>query len=289
MFGFKVRVFVLSMLVVALGVGALLFHSQLRVLIFGEGSGAPPVSMHQTVNGSGLKSLQVSSLSTQILVEFSAALNAEVSLDGEFPYAHQEGLELLHVERIGDALTIQVRENPDRSVFRLEFHRSEGVLKVVLPRTLKKLFLKSISGNIEIQGGTLEKVDAETTSGDFDLTDARVSDLAWRTTSGSLDAAGEFSQAKAKSVSGDFKFAFDNLAPFLKAQSISGSATFEFQAEPDIHLEFSTVSGSFTCSDLFTSCRSNQTETKHFTEELGSAEGAIEFSTVSGDLELTRR
>ena len=164
---------------------------------------------------------------------------------------------------------------------------------------LEKLEVESVSANIDLSGVYGANTDLSSVSGEIRCADVATQDLELSTTSGSIvcenctadkleidnvsgsiRAEGEFTRAKADTVSGEVKLLFATAPDEVTADSVSGNITLALPEGTGFTAKLDTVSGSLSCA---------------FAGTLGSdlvvvGDGGVSYrcSTVSGNLNIEK-
>ncbi|MFI2237506.1 DUF4097 family beta strand repeat-containing protein [Streptomyces chrestomyceticus] len=158
--------------------------------------------------------------------------------------------------------------------------------------------LSGISGRTELRGvsgdstlvGLTGPVRAETVSGGVEG-QAVTGDLSFHSVSGDLTLLeGSGGSVRAESVSGDLALDLDPAAAGadVRLTTVSGEVAIRLPAPGDTRVEANTTSG--TVANAFEDLRvSGRWGAKRITGRLGSGNGTLKVTTVSGGLALLRR
>lgn len=126
----------------------------------------------------------------------------------------------------------------------------EMALNIKIPKSIKKVVVKSISGDLNLKADHLQDIQLETISGDTHFT-------------------GKIDHLNARSVSGDMKLVISNQNPQILFETTSGNLDLVFKTQPQVRVDFKTTSGEL------------QSE---WPELKGSS--VVRFESVSGDLNI---
>ena len=126
----------------------------------------------------------------------------------------------------------------------------ELALNIKIPKSIKKVVVKSISGDLNLKADHLQDIQLETISGDAHF-------------------EGKVDHLNARSVSGDMKLVISNQNPQILFETTSGNLDLVFKTQPQIRVDFKTTSGEL------------QSE---WPELKGSS--VVRFESVSGDLNI---
>lgn len=126
----------------------------------------------------------------------------------------------------------------------------EMALNIKIPKSIKKVVVKSISGDLNLKADHLQDIQLETISGDAHF-------------------EGKVDHLNARSVSGDMKLVISNQNPQILFETTSGNLDLVFKTQPQIRVDFKTTSGELQSEWL---------------ELKGSS--VVRFESVSGDLNI---
>lgn len=152
------------------------------------------------------------------------------------------------------------------NVFNFNLMVEDAHVTLQIPKNVKKIKVKSVSGDITATINA-DEFDSDAVSGDLKL-------------------KGEFANVKAKSVSGNVKMISQSETPNAQLKTVSGDVKLIFQNDPDVNLSFETTSGEIGFDHKLT-----KTKFEGSVKELklGSGKGRVLISTVSGDARVTRQ
>lgn len=244
--------------------------------------GTGKVVLARKFSGQGLEELLIESTSTDVTLERSADGFVDVSLIGNYP-ATQDPLQS---ELAGNSLalrTVEANLNGNGFRFNINFDGAEGGLRVKVPAGVKRVMVKTVSGDMFVASLELEKLAVKTTSGRLHLEKSRAGELAFKSTSGDLKSdQTDIAKLIAESVSGDFEVQFQGDGPRVEAKTVSGDIELSVPGKPNLKVEFSSVSGELKVDgEGSRELRGGSTSIK-----LGEGKGQVAAKTVSGDLKI---
>lgn len=146
--------------------------------------------------------------------------------------------------------------------------------------------VKTVSGDITLsQIGNA--VDVKTVSGDIEAKDI-AGDMRLKTVSGDVAVVdGQCRKVDAKAVSGDVLLDLDlDAAGTYDISTVSGDVALRTTAEPDLHVEASTISGHLVTD--FGIHWEDKPGRRHVRETIGEGGARLWVKTVSGDLRMLR-
>jgi DUF4097 and DUF4098 domain-containing protein YvlB len=149
---------------------------------------------------------------------------------------------------------------------RAGFIVQERGVRVSVPENVKKIKIKTVSGESRIVDMSLDNVEIESVSGHIDI-------------------QGKVSGINAKTISGDFLVNSDLDNPKVKISTVSGDTRAVFKSEPNINFKFETVSGEVSFSESLARKEiSGAVKDLHF----GKGEGSFEVQSTSGDVKIEK-
>jgi hypothetical protein len=148
--------------------------------------------------------------------------------------------------------------------------------------------VKSVSGDVTLDGLHADIV-SQTVSGDLETRHLH-GDLRFKTVSGDLTVVdGSSSQVKAETVSGDLTFDLDvPSGGRLDLKSVSGDVTVRLPESADLQVEAKTMSGHLDSAFPGVSVEKKPGRST-LRGSVGTGDGLLAASTVSGDVTLLRR
>lgn len=212
---------------------------------------------HKAFTAAGVTELDLATVSTDLRIEVSTT--PEITLD------YQQDVDRDLVEEIAGS-TIRIHERVEGRSSLLDSLDSgppaEATLRI--PATVKRLRLKTTSGDLHLNGPALERLDLETISGDVLIT-------------------GAVADAEARTVSGELRFEQKNPAPQMRLSTVSGDVYLTHGRDLDANLDFSSASG----EAFFTRPEGGQDHhDRNLDRKIGSGRGNIRIKTVSGDARI---
>ncbi|MCL2539737.1 MAG: DUF4097 domain-containing protein [Oscillospiraceae bacterium] len=145
----------------------------------------------------------------------------------------------------------------------------------------KDCVVDTVSGQISIFGAELKTLKTNSVSGRVDLDDVYADQLVADTISGRLEANGSFQSVSANSVSGSVNIDSAKMPERVAVDTVSGSLTLRIPENDGFEVNYSKVSGSFSCD--FEVRQTNRTAT----HKGGGAK--ISLNTVSGSIRIRER
>ncbi len=244
----------------------------------------------------------------------------ESSVNNSLEQEYNEGVlteEALSSQKINKIEILSVSSDieigkSDSDKIKLVYYKSEGVassellsidgttMKIDLKKTAKQspkfkfnLFLENDEvGVLEQNRGatkllipdSVKSVQFTTVSGDFKANELVVNDLKHKSVSGDLELQGSYFSIESETVSGDLLLSTKISNPNLKFNTISGDSVIIFDSEPDIKLNFASVSGDMNFGK---GLEFESADKKNYI--LGKGRGLVIINSTSGDLEISKK
>ena len=139
---------------------------------------------------------------------------------------------------------------------------------------------QSVSGKIDITDVNCESLSLESVSGSINAENVTANTLATENVSGSTKVAGAISNAYMESVSGSILLVTSEMIWHTSIETISGSATLELPENDGFNVDYSSISGGFTC-DFETYAHEDGIKYK-----MGGAQ--IYMETISGSMKIIK-
>lgn len=161
----------------------------------------------------------------------------------------------------------------------------ESIVVIQAPINIKKIKIKTKSGEIKIVDLKLDEVQADSVSGEFKVEKSSINEIKHTSISGDIGLQGNIQSMKSKTVSGDLKFISDVANPEIKFSTISGDADIVFMSDPDVNVIFGSKSGEikFWGGLPVTKMDGNINGFK-----LGKGTGQLHFESTSGDVKISQ-
>ncbi|MEQ1721652.1 MAG: DUF4097 family beta strand repeat-containing protein [Pseudobdellovibrio sp.] len=146
------------------------------------------------------------------------------------------------------------------------FLANQSVVKILVPENIRKIKIKTVSGDMKVLNLDLEELKLESVSGHIDI-------------------QGKLNDINAKTISGDFLVNSDLDNPKVKISTVSGDTRAVFNSEPNINFNFETVSGEVSFSESLA-----RKEISGAVKDLnfGKGEGSFEVQSTSGDVKIEK-
>ena len=163
-------------------------------------------------------------------------------------------------------------------VLKLDFwaNSDDLQLRVMVPPTytgFENFTVKTVSGEVFVGPISAKKIEVAVVSGDLKLGAGKTDHLSVQSVSG--DILGEefaANRANIKSVSGDVRLMSESTRPSFNVKTVSGDLALVLSQAPNVKVLFKSVSG----------------ELKNQLEGSGQSLGRIQFSSLSGDAEISK-
>lgn len=234
----------------------------------------------------GVEELLIETSSTDVRLERGEAGFVELDLQGNYPALQDP----LAIETEGGRISVRTHEagtNGHGFRFNINFDGAEGGLRMKVPPGVKRVVVKTLSGDMTFDGLDLITLAVKSTTGDLDLLRSKVNTLAYKSTSGGLRLEGtEVKKLQAETVSGDLHLALENGDPKMEASTVSGDIELTLRDKPSLKGEFTTLSGEL---DLDVAGATKEIRGGGTSFSVGDAKGAIFAKTTSGDLKVHQR
>ena len=168
-----------------------------------------------------------------------------------------------------------IKGNFNGGIFDYWANGDELDLAIYLPpkHGFEDVEVKSVSGDINVNGLKTETFDVSLVSGNVSLVDGRAKNLKVKTVSGDVDTERfVIEKASIKSVSGDVTMSTLAKRPSYKVKTVSGNLELQLPRDADLKVDFESMTGELL----------NQFASKD------KAKGRVKFSSLSGDAEITK-
>lgn len=237
--------------------------------------------------------IQAGSYDVEIVSSPNSLLKLE--LNGNLSNVIQSFDPLVKLSQNGKVLQVSIeagegKGEPQTGIFwskkgwEMHFH-SGGNLTVWLPKSLKKVGLKTISGDVSSKVVALDSQTITTVSGDVHIKGDSLGDLSLKTVSGTVDIDTKYiNLVDAKTVSGDLNVSSQTEPNTISFQSTSGDLNLELEETSQAKINFKSVSGTVS---ILEGERESSFESNSFQHILGSGAHSLQMKSVSGDLNLT--
>jgi DUF4097 and DUF4098 domain-containing protein YvlB len=241
------------------------------------------VQSKKSVSTKGVEEIEIETTATDVTLERVESETAEITLNGRYPGESDP----LLVNTEGSKLEVRVRETDtdNKFKFNITFDESEGGLLLRVPAGVRKITVKTVSGDVHAKKMQLKDLAVKSVSGDVNLDDAKLQELLFQSTSGDLNAEQlEAEKVSGKTISGDLSLTLHSLEPRMELNSTSGDIELRFRSEPNLKVDFKTVSGEVD-ADMGSKSISHS-GSQEFT--LGKETGLLQAKTISGDLSIRK-
>lgn len=147
---------------------------------------------------------------------------------------------------------------------------------------IDQLTINSMSGDITIEDSAITITDLHTMSGDIDVTMNAAKSISMNSISGDMNFDGVSESIHAKTTSGDIDFRLENDGSDITANSVSGDIDIELANDSGYVANVKTTSGSI---DL--NCGDEEKEvTRSGNYILGNGGARLTLSSISGDIDV---
>ncbi len=245
------------------------------------------VEIEKNIESSEITEIEIQSTQTDIEIRAENVKQISIGLKGHYISKINHPESALQVTADGSKLYIKTNENEfdESAFFHISSNETDGKMIVVAPLNIKKVKIKTVSGDVIANNLKLSSLWVESVSGDTLLSQNSLDELQFKSVSGGLAGSGAFLQVQAKSVSGGIKLTFSNNNPVIDFKSTSGDIQTFFSAQPDLNIQFSTISGDFELDPNF---GKEQTRNSKIQLVLGNGLGKVSVKTISGDFKVGR-
>ena len=233
-----------------------------------------------------IQEIEINSIGSDISFQTVDTEEVKVVLKGQYAVKNQPE-QALGTSLENGKLTLTIDKSNQDSLPHMGLTvRLDGKLLVSLPRSIKKISVKTVSGELEAKDISLNSFDVETVSGDIKGTNSQIEKFKLDTTSGKLVWQGQLTELKSESISGDMELELKNSDPKIEADSVSGDLKFTFDSKPNLKMSLETTSGDL---DIAPSLGKVIGEKNDFSVTMGAGKGSVNAKTVSGDLTVVTK
>ncbi len=202
------------------------------------------------------------------------------------------------MKQVGKTVYASIKRRPGTDNFFNSLNWPDTKLYIGLGRSVKKVNVRTMSGEVEINDAVLDQLDVSSMSGEVEITDTRItaadistmsgdieltdSDfgaLSLSSVSGDTEFAGNADSIHAKTTSGDIEFELETRSD-ITGSSVSGDITVKFDGCPGYVAQVSTSSGDITlcCGD------EEKSVIRSGNYILGNGDSKLNLRSVSGDI-----
>jgi DUF4097 and DUF4098 domain-containing protein YvlB len=258
------------------------------IRIGGNGAKTTVKNFSKTLSTKDVKQVVIEVIGTDIDI---ASTDSD-QISAELEIGATEGVDPLTIEQNEKDLVIKIKQTNTSDIgFHISLgegsQSSGGKLKIKLPLGIKNLSIKTVNGDVHAPGLALDELKLVTVSGDSELNNAKISTLDLKSTSGSVNLKGEANKVRGQSVSGEITLNLKTLSPDIELKTTSGDVIASFPTQPNLQLNFHTVSGDVSIAKEISGTSNNSDSTeKNFSMKLGQGKGQFTVKTVSGDLSI---
>ncbi len=245
------------------------------------------VEIEKNIESKEISEIEIQSAQTDIEFRMQDIQHISLGLKGHYVSKINHPEAALQAIHQGTKLLIKTNESEldESSFFHLSGQETDGKMIVIVPLGIKKVKIKTLSGDISIGDAKLTELSLESVSGDTLLSHTTIDDLQFRSVSGGLAGSGSFYRVHSKSISGGNRLTFANNNPVIEYKSTSGDLQIYFSTPPDLSLQYSTISGAFELDPNF---GKEHIQSSKIQLVLGTGIGKLSAKTISGDLKIGR-
>jgi DUF4097 and DUF4098 domain-containing protein YvlB len=235
-----------------------------------------------------VQEIEIETVSSDINFVLTDSDSLKISVAGDFPISLSDKDKVLESKVDSGKLTLTMdHQTSDTNFPGLHFDmKQEGKLTLSLPKNLKKILVKTVSGDVKLNNFDVDIMELDSVSGDVKGEKSHVENLKLKTTSGDLKWDGDIAQLESESISGDVELKLSNTSPKIEARTVSGDVKIGFDKTPDVQYRLSTTSGEIRVASDF---QKNQKDEDHLSGVLGSGKGSVSAETISGDLKFMKQ
>lgn len=244
------------------------------------------VTIERIFPANQVQEVEIDAINTDINFISVDSAEVKVSVQGNYPVSGKPEQALESKLEDGKlTLSVDKLNQENGSHVGLTVHQA-GKMAISLPKSIKKVSVKTVSGELEIHDLSLNTFKVETVSGDIKGSNSQIDKLKIETTSGVLNWQGQIRDLDSESISGDMELDLKNTDPTIQAQSVSGDIKITFEAKPDLKLDLATTSGDLEVAPAFGKTTG---EKEDYSITMGSGKGSVRAKTVSGDLKVLKK
>lgn len=249
---------------------------------------------HNYAVGGDIDSIKIEWVSGSVRVAYGEGENISFS---ESAVGGIDADEVLEYSVDGSRLNISYSKEINVIGFNFGINMPSKELTVVIPKTMKDVYVGTTSAGVELQGLNIERdLYVSTTSGEVSANDISAGSVTLDSTSGRLELSGNCSEVHSNTVSGKIAFSgscsefeadstsgnveanFHSMPREVDADTVSGAVQLTFPADASFELEYDTVSGGMDC-DFPVSLHDGD-------YYVGKGGAEINVDTVSGGLKI---
>lgn len=195
--------------------------------------------------------------------------------------------QILQADMLGKKLVMKLNENRNKSGFSIDFENELKALTLKIPRSVKKVSLKTVNGDLHAKKMKLETIAMGATSGDLELEEFELASLEAATVSGDVSCQNcKIGTLESKTTSGDVSLTLKNGDVNLVATTTSGGVELKFSEKPSARLEFTATSGDLNLDPDFGKA---EEDAKSASIKIGAGKGKLLITTTSGDVTIGKK
>ena len=263
------------------------YPSSLAIKYSDELTNQVDLNFKKVFEAQDIEELHLETVSADVEFEVGELAQVNVEIQGRFSVPDKDPEQIIKYKVEGKTLYIKTREGEtnENSYFRFNVNPDTGHARIRLPASIKRLVIKTVSGNIGLQKFDLETLQVKTVSGDVTSDTLKSKNADFKTVSGDFHLGGAFENLGFQSVSGDLNLGLLETNSKMNISSTSGDVELTLPKDPDLRLNFSTVSGELEYDPTFGYAESEELR-QHRT--FGSGLGEINLRTISGDVSIAK-
>jgi hypothetical protein len=243
------------------------------------------VSFDQEILIEGVDEIEIETVSSDIRISQNAAKDAQGKMRAKFHGPDYLGFTSI---RAGNKLYLKVANKTEKqNGLQWNFDELGNELTLDLPAQVKRIAVKTVSGDVAAKAVRWEKLSVAGTSSDVNLEEAELGTFELKTVSGDVRCGRcKLGSLSAGTVSGDISLLLSGAAPQIVAGTTSGDVELRFEQRPSVKLEISSVSGDIALDPAFGKVAE---DARRAALAIGGGKGRVAVKTLSGDVRIGMR
>lgn len=233
-----------------------------------------------------IKSIDVNTVSSDVKFFSEDRDDIKVHFEGAIASSNKIAMPELIAKNINNTLLIEVKH---KSIINIGSFSSTIKVYVYIPKNYSKdIDVKTVSGDIDLGYiNNIENANIKSVSGDIKAEALYSKKTKLKNTSGDMKVEDFKGELNSDTVSGDLYINVNKLEDDINIKSISGSAKIDLPNDSNFYFKSKSVSGDIDC-EFPISIEGNISD-KTINGKVGSGKNKIDITTVSGDIDISKK
>lgn len=244
------------------------------------------INEERVLEADNIKSINVNTVSSDIKFFSENRDDIKVHFEGVVNSNNKIIAPELIAETQGSSLLIQIKY---KDIMNTSFYSSTIKVHVYIPKTYSNdIDVRTVSGNIDLgYMDNIEKANLKSVSGDIKAEALFSNKTNLKSTSGNIKIEDFNGKLNSDTVSGDLYINVKDLNDNINIKSISGNAKIDLLEDTNFYFKSKSVSGDIDCE--FPISIEGKISDRTISGKIGSGKNEIDITTVSGDIEISKK